>query len=156
MTIVALEILFDHRPEWGNQVVRNKDKTVKHPMEINVYMAFILGTICCVSFALNFDIILRILCDTKMRLKPRYIVQLGIAFSDLFVLFGIAIVIFHFSFGPNETVCNFYVAFFLGRHPFSINQMDRDYFEIQDGVQQLAALSVPTFWPGFTRLHVMP
>ena len=55
-----------------------------------------------------------ILCDTKMRLKPRYIVQLGIAFSDLFVLFGIAIVIFHFSFGPNETVCNFYVAFFLG------------------------------------------
>ena len=75
------------RPEWGDEVVRNQDQTVKHPLEINAFMAWILGALCFFGFPLNFEIILRIFYDKTMRLKPRYITQLGVAFSDLFILF---------------------------------------------------------------------
>ena len=39
--------LFIDRPEWGDEVVRNQDQTVKHPLEINAFMAWILGAIYC-------------------------------------------------------------------------------------------------------------
>ena len=55
----------DH-PEWGDEVLRNNDDSVKHPMEINLFMAWLLGAICFVGLALNFEIIIRILYDRTM------------------------------------------------------------------------------------------
>ena len=103
----------DH-PEWGDQVLRNRDDSVKHPMEINLFMAWLLGAICFVGLPLNFEIIIRILYDRTMQLKPRYIIQLGVAFSDVFILSAIVIVVLHFCFGPNEMICHIFVSFFMG------------------------------------------
>jgi len=60
-----------------------------------------------------------------MRLKPKYIIQLAIAFSDLFIILAIIVVILHFVFGPNETVCHFFVVFFMG---ISYNCFFLNYF----------------------------
>jgi hypothetical protein len=105
--------LFIDHPEWGDEVVRNQDQTVKHPLEINASMAWILGAICFFGFPLNFEIIIRILYDKTMRLKPRYIIQLGVAFSDLFILLAVVVVVVHFAIGPNEILCHIFVSFFM-------------------------------------------
>ena len=106
-------LLTDH-PEWGDEVVRNKDQSVKYPIEVNLFFACLLGTISFFGFPLNFEIIIRILCDKTMRLKPRYIIQLGIAFSAILMLSMNVIIILDFIFGPNEFLCHIFVAFFKG------------------------------------------
>ena len=106
-------LIVDH-PEWGDEVARNKDRTVKHPMEINEPLAWILGTICLAGLSVHCEIIIHILYDKAMRLQPKYVVQLAIALSGLLILFDIALVILHFCFGPNEIVCHFFVSFLLG------------------------------------------
>ena len=102
------------RLEWGEEIVRNQDRSVMHPLEINEPLAWVLGTICLFGFPLNFEIIAQILYNKTMRLKSRYIVQLAVAFSGLFILFNIALVVLHFCYGPNETVCHFFIAFLMG------------------------------------------
>jgi len=102
------------RPEWGDEVVRNKDQTVAHPMEINEPLAWILGAFCVFGFPLNFEIIIHILYDKTMRLKPRYIIQLAIAFSGVFLLLTNVVLIVDFCFGPNEILCNVFVSFLMG------------------------------------------
>ena len=103
----------DH-PEWGDEVLRNKDDSVMHPLEINFFLACLLGLFCFFGFPLNFEIIIRILYDKTMRLKPRYIIQLAIAFSGILLLFTNVVIIFDFCFGPSEIVCNIFVSFFMG------------------------------------------
>ena len=104
----------DH-PEWGDQVVRNQEdsESVKHPLEINLFMACLLGLICFFGFPLNFEIIIRILYDKVMRLKPRYIIQVAVALSGVFILVALSLVVVHFCFGPSETLCHIFVAFFM-------------------------------------------
>ena len=104
----------DHHPEWGDEVLRKKDQSVQHPLEINEPFAWVLGVICVVGFALNFEIIVHILYDKNMLLKPKYIIQLAIAFSGLLILFAIAIVVINFCFGPSDFLCHFFVAFLMG------------------------------------------
>ena len=106
-------LIVDH-PEWGDEVARNKDRTVKHPMEINEPLAWILGTICLAGLSVHCEIIIHILYDKAMRLQPKYVVQLAIALSGLLILSDIALVILHFCFGSNEIVCHFFVSFLLG------------------------------------------
>ena len=95
-------------------VMKNQDGTVKHPMEINFFLSFILGLLCWFGFPLNFEIIIRIVYDKSMRLKPRYIIQLAIAFSAILLLLTYVIVICHHYFGPNQWVCLIFVSFFMG------------------------------------------
>ena len=82
----------DHHPEWGDEVLRKKDRSVQHPLEINEPFAWVLGVICVVGCALNFEIIVHILYDKNMLQKSKYIIQLAIAFSGLLIFFAIAIV----------------------------------------------------------------
>ena len=103
----------DH-PEWGDEVLRTNDDSVKHPMEINLFMACLLSVICFVGFPLNWEIIIRILYNKTMRLKPRYVIQLAVAFSDVFILLAIVVIVAHFCLGPNELLCNIFVSFFMG------------------------------------------
>ena len=58
------------RPEWGDEVLRNKDQSVKHAMEINEPFAWVLGTICIVGLMVHWEIITHIWYDKQMRLKP--------------------------------------------------------------------------------------
>ena len=103
----------DH-PEWGDEVLRIKNGTVKNPMEINWFLACLLGLFCWFGFPLNFEIIIRILYDKTMRLKPQYIIKLGIAFSAIAMLTTNVIAILHFIIGPNETICHFFVTCLMG------------------------------------------
>ena len=104
----------DHHPEWGDEVLRKKDQSVQHPLEINEPFAWVLGVICVVGFALNFEIIVHILYDKNMLQKPKYIIKLAIAFSVLLILFAISIVVINFCFGPSDFLCHFFVAFLMG------------------------------------------
>jgi len=112
--IAYAEFFFFDRPEWGDQVMRNKDKSVVHPMKINEPLAWILGTICLFGFPLNFEIVIHILYDQTMRLKPRYVIQLAIAFSGVLILLTNVVLIINFYFGPNEILCHLFVSFLMG------------------------------------------
>lgn len=114
-----------YHPEWGDEVLRNKDRSVKHPMEINEPFAWVLGTICIVGLLVHLEIITHIFYDKTMRLKSKYLIQLAIAFSDLFIIFAVTVVILHFVYGPNETVCHIFVVFFLS---ISYNCFFLNYF----------------------------
>jgi len=102
------------RPEWGEEIVRNQNRSVMQPLEINEPLAWILGIICLFVFPLNFEIIAKILYNKTMRLKSRYIVQLAVACSGLSILFDIALIVLHYFYGPNETVCHFFIAILMG------------------------------------------
>ena len=103
-------IAIEH-PEWGGDVVRNKDGTVKHPFDMmNVYLEVCLGVLCWFGFPLNVEVILRIVYDTNLRRKPQYIFQLSTTFSSLFTLLSIAIEVCRFFFWPNnEGICRTYM-----------------------------------------------
>ena len=73
INLTDIELVID-RPEWGDEVLRNKDLSVVYPMEINKLLAWILGAFCLFGFPLNFEIVIHILYDKSMRLKPRYII----------------------------------------------------------------------------------
>lgn len=80
-------IVFEH-PEWGDDVVRNKDGTVKHPFDMmNIYVEICLGVLCWFGFPLNFEVILRIIYDRNLRRKPQYIFQLSIQHFRVFSLY---------------------------------------------------------------------
>lgn len=96
--------------EWGEEVVRNKDGTVKNPFEmLSVYLVSCLGALCWFGLPLNFEIVMRILYDKVLRQKPRYILQLSTTFSSLFTLFTNAVEIIHFVFGPSNSICRLFM-----------------------------------------------
>ena len=146
-TVNFTGVLIDDRPEWGDQVLRHKDQSVVHPIKINEFLAWILGTICLFGFPLNFEIIIHILYDQTMRLKPKYIIQLAIVFSGVLILLAIGVIIFNFCFGPYEILCHLFVSFFLG---ISYNCFILNYF------LYLIECFVAIAFPLWHRVYVTP
>ena len=60
-----------NRSEWSEEELRNKDKSVMHPLQINQTLAFILIIICIFGLPLNLEMIVQILYNKTMRLKSR-------------------------------------------------------------------------------------
>ena len=71
-----------------DDIVRNKDGTVKNPFEMVTTNLVIFKTIISsLGFLLNSEIVLRIVYDTNLMRKPRYILKLSTSFSSMFTLF---------------------------------------------------------------------
>ena len=105
---VSLSDPFEH-PEWTD-VVRNKDGTVKNPLALtSIYIVAFLSVLCWFGFPLNFEVISRIVYDKTLRIKPRYILQLGTTFSSFFTLFTNTVDIIHYIFGPNDFLCKIFI-----------------------------------------------
>ena len=93
-----------------DDIVRNKDGTVKNPFEMVTTNLVIFKTIISsLGFLLNSEIVLRIVYDTNLMRKPRYILKLSTSFSSMFTLFTNVVGIAHFVLWQDHHFCKFYI-----------------------------------------------
>ena len=93
-----------------DDIVRNKDGTVKNPFEMVTTNLVIFKTIISsLGFLLNSEIVLRIVYDTNLMRKPRYILQLSTSFSSMFTLFTNVVGTAHFVLWQDHHFCKFYI-----------------------------------------------
>ena len=97
-------------PEWGNDVVRNKDGTVKNPMEMtNVYCVFFLFIVCWIGAEINWKFTNQTLYNDHLKWRPCYIIQLNAnVFSNVSIFLTNAISLFLFSSRGYEDFCHLY------------------------------------------------
>lgn len=97
-------------PEWGNDVVRNKDGTVKNPMEMtNVYCVFLLFIVCWIGAEINWKFTNQTLYNDHLKWKPCYIIQLNAnVFSNVSIFLTNAIALFLFSSRGYDDFCHLY------------------------------------------------
>ena len=97
-------------PEWGDDIVRNKDGTIRNPFDMVTTNLVIFKTIISsLGFLLNSEIVLRIVYDANLMRKPRYILQLSTTFSSMFTLFTNVVGMIHFIFWQDHHFCKFYL-----------------------------------------------
>ena len=109
-------LIFDHR-EWGDEIARNKDRSVKYPMEINEPWSLDSRN------HLSHWFVGPLRSRYPHFLRQKYATTTKntsfnwhpIAFSGLSILFDVAaLVILQFCFDLNEIFCHFFVSFLLG------------------------------------------
>ena len=97
-------------PEWGDDIVRNKDGTIRNPFDmVTTNLVVFLAILTCFGVLLNSEIVLRIVYDSNLMRKPRYILQLSTTFSSMFTLFTNVVGIIHFIFWQDHHFCKFYM-----------------------------------------------
>ena len=94
--------------KWSD-VVHNKDGSIRNPLVIDG-IVFSVDSFCCLlGLPLNFYMAKLILCDRRLRKKPRNIFLVDMIICNIFTLFTASLEILNF-FWSNETVCKIYVS----------------------------------------------
>lgn len=102
-------ILSQFFPQLWLDVLREKNGSVKNPIEVDAFI-FTVDCICClVGLPINILIAIKILLDERLYSKPRNVLLLDNILCNTFTLFSASVETVYF-YWPQESVCIVYSA----------------------------------------------